>query len=165
MDARTLALTQLEIAKNFYDYALAGVDNALANEPSPGNVSSIARTYVHPWIALDFFMHTLAQGQPPIWATGGWAAKTGGPADPEDWTTPITLDLSAFAGYRAELIAATQRFMTTAPDDLLDKEVESPVGKMSVMALVAGVGMLHLGEHIGDIATLKGVRGIQGLPF
>ncbi|MFN0095336.1 MAG: DinB family protein [Dehalococcoidia bacterium] len=165
MDARSLALFQLDFAKDFYDYALGGVDDALANQASPGNLATIARIYVHPWIALDEFMHTLSQGQPRLWESGGWAAMTGGPADPEDWTTPIALRLDAFKEYRSAVIAAAQHFLTSAPDALLAKEVDTPLGRMPVMTLVAGVGMLHLGEHIGDIATLKGVRGIQGLPF
>lgn len=67
--------------------------------------------------------------------------------------------------YLAGLYSATESFLQTASDDVLAKEIETPLGKMPVMVMVGGLGLAHMAEHMGDISTIKGINGLKGLPF
>ena len=61
--------------------------------------------------------------------------------------------------------AATDDFLANATDEELNKEVDSPVGKQPFITFFANIALTHAAGHWGEIAALKGVQGLKGLPF
>lgn len=61
--------------------------------------------------------------------------------------------------------AATDAFLLEAPDDLLEKAMETPMGEQRAIDMLANVGVAHAASHWGEIAALRGVQGEKGLPF
>ncbi len=163
MHARTLALAQLGITRMILDSALADCPQTLVNSKPGGTVSTIGQILTHAVISYDTMVNGGGEGRQPLWNSGGWAAKTSGPADAAYGES--SLDLAAFKPYLAEVFASAEALLSSVPDEQLSGEVETPLGKMPYGVVVGGLGLLHLCEHVGDIATLKGMQGMKGLPF
>ena len=47
----------------------------------------------------------------------------------------------------------------------MEKEINGPAGKQPLITILANVGVTHGAGHWGEIAALKGVQGLKGLPF
>ena len=77
----------------------------------------------------------------------------------------LTVDLVAFREYAKAVAAATDDFLANATDQEMNKEVDSPVGKQPFITYFANLGLTHIAGHWGEIAALKGVQGLKGLPF
>jgi hypothetical protein len=61
---------------------------------------------------------------------------------------------------------ATDDFLAVATAADFQREVDSPLGtKVPVSQFLGAFGIVHLGLHSGEIAALKGVHGLKGLPF
>jgi hypothetical protein len=166
MDARTLATIQLGIVKGLYPMVLQGISAEDLSSKPGGTVSTIAQTYAHVVLSADWLLNEVAQGKELRWVREGWAAKTGGPKDQSDWGPLAAFDLAKFNQFADVILADVEEWYRSAPDAALMKMVDSPMGGQApAMALVGGLLNLHLAEHMGDIATIKGIRGATGMPF
>ena len=43
--------------------------------------------------------------------------------------------------------------------------MQGPVGESTVGCMIVNILATHFPQHIGEIAALKGVHGLKGLPF
>lgn len=165
MHARVLALAQLGIVKMIFEPLLADIPDDLVNKKQAGTVSPIGQTLCHAVISMDSFVNAMAQGKPTRYASGGWAAKTGGPAEGSHFDPAVNLNLGVFKDYLAAIYADVESFLKDASDEALDKEIDTPLGKMPAIAVVGALGLAHMAEHLGDVSTIKGINGLKGLPF
>jgi hypothetical protein len=137
----------------------------------PGSTAgSIASIYAHTVLAEDFILHQMLQNTEMVFAAGGWEAKTGvphtgRPMQTPEWAARVKMDLPAFQEYAGQIFAATDAWLASVGDDALEEKRQSPFGEQSVGFLVANLLGTHVPQHTGEIAALKGVQGLKGLPF
>ena len=171
MDPRPLILGALQLSHGILEQTMADVTPEMAAKRLPGaTIQSIATIYAHAVLDEDMMLHGMALGEAPLYATGGWAAKSGVPVPPtpmitEDWAKSIEMNLPAFKEFATSMQAKVVERIGKLTDAELAKEIDGPLGKMTVAGLLTGLFQYHIAGHTGEIAALKGVMGAKGLPF
>lgn len=165
----------VKLQLGFWHGALGGMmdecDDAVLHKMLPqATISSIASIYAHIVFAEDFINQGLLQGKPPEFHSGGWEAKTGVPmpGTPElnpEWAASLKMDLPAFREYAKAVHAATNSYLDNVSDADLLAKVQTPRGEQTREWVIANVLGTHVPQHAGEIAALKGVQGLKGLPF
>jgi hypothetical protein len=172
MDARELVRSQLQMTHRMLDQVLAGVTPEHLRAVPDGTINPIISIYAHLVTSEDRLVNLRALERPTVAASGGWAGRTGipdstepsQPADKGAWCANLNLDV--FREYAAAVFAATDDAIANASDAALAREVDmGPMGKRPAFYYIYGIALYHCGEHTGEIAALKGVHGLQGLPF
>jgi hypothetical protein len=88
------------------------------------------------------------------------------PAITPEWASALTMDLPRFQEYAEAVFAATDAYLADLPDAGLDRKIQGATG--GEYTLGWGIAILlgqHGAQHSGEIAALKGVQGLKGLPF
>ncbi|MGH9194436.1 MAG: DinB family protein [Acidimicrobiia bacterium] len=167
MQARELLLTQFKQAHSFLESTISDVtDEAVSLKIEGATISPIGPIYAHVVLAEDAIVNEIIRGTKTVLESKGWNEKLDVQKAPlfqqEGWEK-TRIDLPAFREYAAEVHAATIQFLESATDEELTKEV----GQRNVPAIqfLGLVGLLHVAEHWGEIAALKGATGSKGLPF
>jgi hypothetical protein len=137
----------------------------------PGStINPIAAIYVHAVYAEDSLVNRRIRGQTSMWERDGWQEKTGveiaGSSSDPNWAERLALDMARFKPYTDAVFAETEAYLSTLTDEEMQREIEtSAFGKQTVGQLLSGLTLHHVGLHTGEIATMKGVQGLKGLPF
>ncbi len=158
----------------FWHDALQGMADdcgpELLNEQLPGaTITSIASIYAHVVCAEDAFLQMRLRDLPSIYESEGWQARTGiafvgmPPALTPEWAKSVTMDLGTFRPYAQAVFAATDAYLEGLSDAELERKVQG--GEQTVEWYLAMILATHVPQHAGEIAALKGVRGLKGLPF
>lgn len=170
MDVRDLLLAQYNSAHEILDGVIAGCDDELLHYLAPGAANNpIGATFAHVFLTEDHIVNTVLRGGVTIFESDGWQARTGVPPQegirqPPGWSTSFQLDLDRFRPYADAVRESTRAFLTTATDADLDREVGTRM-KMPVAVFFGRVALGHISGHGGEIAALKGVAGLKGMPF
>jgi hypothetical protein len=141
------------------------------NKTLPGStLGSIASIYAHAVFAEDGIVNGMFQGKPLIYQSDGWEAKTGvkhpgGPMQSSDWASGVQMDLPKFQEYAKAVYANTDAYLANLADSELDRKVQGPIGETTIGWFLATILATHFPGHAGEIAALKGVQGMKGLPF
>lgn len=163
--------TQLDFWHGTIEQMMADCGGVLHKEIPGSTANSIAATYAHGVIAEDVIANVFLQGGQPLYHAGGWEAKTGvafpgvPPAMTPEWSAAIKMDLPAFQQYAKAVYAATDAYLAALPDADLDKTTQGPFGETTIGWMVSMLLATHPVGHAGEIAALKGVHGLKGLPF
>lgn len=170
MDSRALVRQQFGLAHNVLEQVLADVTAPVAASVPAGTIKPIAIVLAHVVSDEDFMVNGMAQGAPLLLSRDGWSERTGipvpgGPFMTDEWAANVKLDLDAFREYMKAVFAQTDAFLAEASDEQLAREVPGPLGTTSAFNLLATIGLYHCAEHTGEIAALKGVQELKGLPF
>jgi len=138
------------------------------NFPAPGTANTISATFVHLMNSEDHFIQEVLQGKPTVWKSRGWSEKTGiqkPPSIGEDWSDYKNrkIELQPLLEYMAEVWRATDAYLASVTPDDLDRRLvfagrERSVGDMLHLSIAQSY------SHAGEIAALKGIQGIKGLP-
>ena len=102
----------------------------------------------------------------PVFKNGGWEEKLGisnVALRQDEELASLTIDLEVFREYAKAVGTATDEFLANATDEQLEKKIG--VSQMPLIEILANIGVPHMAEHWGEIAALKGVQGLKGLPF
>ncbi len=169
MDARDLLRAQFAWIHQLLAGTMSDCSQETADHRGEGwAISPISAIYAHIAITQDGIVHGLVQGRPTLLESDGWDGKLGleaaGPRDASSWADK-RFDLATVRDYVAAVQAATDAFLLEAPDDLLEKAMETPMGEQRAIDMLANVGVAHVASHWGEIAALRGVQGEKGLPF
>ena len=134
-----------------------------------GTVESAGAILAHAIMSEDYFIQAMMQSKPLLYTSGGFDASlnlgTDRPVQTPEWAAKIKLDMATFTPYMQAVFAATDAYVAGLSEADLDREVQGPTGKQGLGTFLAGIGVFHLTEHLGEIAALKGVQGLKGLPF
>ena len=156
----------LDFAHRALADARNGTDEQLHFVPPSGS-HSIAWCLWHTARVEDLIINSRILKQPQIW-NETWARRTGLPVDglgvgqsDADAQKIHIADRAAFAEYQDSVWAATARFLDTATDADLEREVQSRTGTESVGEAISLHLLGHFNGHRGEINTL---RGMQGMP-
>lgn len=164
MNAGAYAKMQLEQAFNLLNMSADGLDDAQYNWAPDGTCNPIAKSHVHALTATDFFVLSAAKGGQMLWMDV--AAAAGLPAKAtEIWRYTGEIPQAAIKEYGQKVQKQAIDFAASLSDEDLDREVETQFfGKQSVAFLVHLAGV-HTAGHAGEIAAVKGMQGMKGLPF
>ena len=134
-----------------------------------GNVGSISAIYAHAVYDEDAMIAGAGRGD-LVWKSGGWQEATGladmSPMQTEEWAqSSPEYDFAAFREYAKAVYAAGDDYFAGLSDDDLVEEIDTFAGKMPRAQYLGTTCLWHVVNHQGEIAALKGVQGLKGLPF
>jgi hypothetical protein len=171
LDFKAYVERQLQFTHGTMEQVVADLGDAL-NAKLPGaTIGSPAAIYAHAVISEDFIVNGMAMGGAPLYVTGGWASKTGvplpaGPRQTDEWAASINMNLAPFREHAAAVYANTSKVVAEMSEAKAAEMIDTPFGsKQPRLEFVANLCVTHDWGHMGEIAALKGVKGMKGLPF
>ncbi len=169
MKAQELLRAQFEQAHQFMEMTIADCSQDTLDKKADGwTINSVGALYAHTVIAEDSLVNGMVRGTQPLLARDGWAEKLGvGDATP--FYGEKKVDLPAMREFAAAVAKETDEFLANASEDDLMKEIEMFGGqngqKAPAITFLANIVSTHITGHWGEIAALKGVQGLKGLPY
>lgn len=139
------------------------------NWAPPGTASPISAIFIHLLNAEDFFLQNIIQGKPLLWEESGWGDKTGvknRPGYGGNWDEfkQMTVSMEPVMAYQRVVHAATDAFLEKLTPGELERKVKFAGGERTVASILIQTACHSLG-HAGEIAILKGIQGVKGLPY
>lgn len=148
---------------------LADVPTGMLNErEGNGTAGSIGSIYAHIVLSQDNMMSRVL-GEPTLYESRGWNEKLGienpGVFQTPEWSAGVKVT-KQFDEYANEVFARTEAALATFTEEDLAKPMEGFGGQpVPAQVFIANIGLIHVNEHAGEIAALKGVHGLKGLGF
>ncbi|GIW08783.1 MAG: hypothetical protein KatS3mg060_3588 [Dehalococcoidia bacterium] len=139
-----------------------------ANWLPPGTANSIGLTYAHIVNIQDRYLNTFILGQPTIWEREGWGERLGLPDAmrmSREAASDQKIDPAAFRAYAERVFAETNAYLDRVDEAELAREVQGYRGPIAVSLVLGRLMAFHAVSHLGEIAALRGVQGLKGLPF
>ena len=152
------------------DDSMTGMTVEQFNSVPAGTANPISATFLHCLNSEDFFIQKIIQGQSRLWEAQGWAEKTAvtteTPTYGGNWEAfkHMTLALEPFLAYQQVVRAATDAYLARLTPAELECVVKFPGGDRSVGEMLILL-ITHTLCHAGEIAVLKGIQGVKGLPY
>lgn len=149
---------------------MADLDEAFANQVTGlGTLGSAGSIFAHMVFTEDAIISN-ARGARPIFEASGWDKRIGiqspGLRQSAEWAATAKLELPIFQEFAKEVFEATEKYVATLTASDMDREIAGLGGRQVKLGMmVATVGTIHISEHTGEIAAIKGIRGLKGLPF
>jgi hypothetical protein len=170
MNAQQAVRDQLNFWHGIGNSVLGDCGDTLNSNVANAKVGSISSIYAHMVFAEDNIVNGMFQGKAPLFVEGGWEAKTGvkspeGPMQNADWAAGVKMDLATFGEYAKAVFAQTDSYLANLSDADLERKVQGPIGETTVGWFLVNILATHYPQHMGEIAALKGVQGLKGLPF
>jgi hypothetical protein len=151
-------------------HVTSDVTDDQANHVPAGGHQNIAFSLWHYVRTEDNVVNFVVQRKPTVWLDGKWPEKFG--LDPKLQGTLFTddqarafriSDFAAFRGYMADVFKTTEDFVATLTDEESMRTVTvKPLGEMTVLQALSGVGMTHGYRHLGEIEFAKGLVAVKG---
>jgi hypothetical protein len=169
MDVKDYIQLQFAGARRTVDAVMGGTTDEQFNWAPPGMANSMRTTFVHMLGTEDGLLHGMLLGQPTVWDAQGWSEKVGLAALPIgghgwDEVKNATLALAPVLDYQQAVRAATDAYLATVTAEELDRKITFMGSERSVAEVLAMLGN-HTASHAGDMAAIKGIQGVKGLPF
>jgi hypothetical protein len=174
MDAVGLVRSQYQGAHGLLEATMKDVTPEQAHWAPPGIANPLGATYYHVVAAEDVLLNSRAWGKQPL-AAGDFAGRTGA-SEPaprpgpglDEWARRVRIDLPALRAYAKAVFANTDAALAALSPDDLEKPIDLSsfgMGQQPMHALVAGIVLQHINNHLGEISCLKGLQGAKGYPF
>jgi uncharacterized damage-inducible protein DinB len=169
MRTQDLLRAQYQQSNSILEQVIDDCDADTLRHEAGGTIGTIGSIYAHTVFDQDG-MFVGAGREPSIWATGGWAEKTGlgemSGRQTQEWAqTAHDMDLPALREYAREVYAATDAYLEGLSDEDLAEEIETFAGTQPRGQYLGTICLWHIANHQGEIAALKGAQGLKGLPF
>jgi hypothetical protein len=155
--------------RHMVDMTMKDITPELFNWAPPGTANTISAIFIHLMKTEDDFIHKIIQGKPSIWESSGWSEKTGvqnPPSIGEDWSgfKHRKIAIQPLLDYEVAVWAATDAYLATLTAGELDRKVKFARGERTVAEMLLLSASQSL-SHTGEIAALKGIQGVKGLPI
>lgn len=176
MNAIEALREQLAVAHWAFEATIEGVTPEHFRWQPAGTANSIADNYLHSVCGEDEIVHGMLQGKPTL-ASTSWEGRTGlsstppgahGSAGWADWVHDVQVDLPALREYAQAVYAATDQYFAGLSEADLNRTFDMNaygLGTQTLNWVLFTFIISHLADHMGEIAVLKGVQGLKGLPF
>lgn len=164
MDAITYVKGQLEQAFGIMNVSAAGMTDEQYNFNAGGTCNTPAKSHVHAASSIDFFINLIIGQGKTHWDA---VAKAHGlPESPlAIWQHEAPIPFAPIDQYSKDVQNAALEVVSKLTADDLDREFETNfIGKKSGSFLLQ-LTCVHVTGHGGDIAAIKGMQGLKGLPF
>lgn len=170
MNAQETVRQQLSFWHGVGGQVLGDCGEALNRPVENAKVGTISSIYAHAVFGEDGIVNGMFQNKPLLYMEGGWEPKVrirhpGGPMQTEDWAAGVKMDYASFQQYANAVFAQTDAYLAALPDADMDRKIQGPAGETTIGWMVVNIFATHFPQHLGEIAALKGVHGIKGLPF
>ena len=166
MDERQLLIEELTDGHRMVGAALSDLSSEVAEWQPGGTANSIASLLAHTIVGEDRVVNQMFGAGELLFQSGDWAAKTGIPAEnSEIWQPGWSLNIEAFDAYRGEVQQSMDAFMADLDPATLDDEIEafgSPRRRGWMLRVEVSN---HILSHLGEVSTLRGMKGLAGLPI
>lgn len=167
MDTKEFIRRQIEAAWRTSDEVVANLADDALNWTPPGSANTISATLAHILGGEDTFIQAILQGKPRIWETQNWGEKFGVEATPAPKThweeyRGRAFSVGLFKDYQQVVRAATRSYLERLSEAELDRKIFF-AGSERTVAWMLILLVIHIVEHSGEIAALKGIQGVQGL--
>ena len=169
MDTVVYIQKQFASAKRQFDGVMQDTTEEQINWAPQGTANAIGVTLVHMAGTLDNAFQNVLQGKPLLWESGGWGEKlglSGLPGRVHGWEEIKSkhLALEPVLEYAVLVLKQADEYLAGLAAPELDRVVtvygnERPAADLFIIQLS------HLLGHTGEIAALKGMQGVKGLPF
>lgn len=170
IDARTLLRNQFRVAHDVFNQVLDDIPAEMIEAPvaAEGNIAPVGAIIFHMLLGEDYFVQSMAKGGTPLSAEFlpriGMPFPEGGTLQAS--TAPhVAQHLPEFRQYAKDVFAATDAALASMSEEDLSREIDGFTGRTTVVNFLGEIGLNHLIGHTSEIAALKGVRGLKGLPF
>lgn len=134
----------------------------------PGTSNSVRAALIHLIATEDYYVQKIVLGAARVWDREGWADKIGLSAPPSasrgwDEIHAAKLELAPVLAYDQSVRAASAAYVDTLTPAELDRlvhlyERERPVAEVLIRLFI------HSAVHAGEIAAIRGLQGVKGLP-
>jgi hypothetical protein len=172
MKAQALIRQQLSGAHDILEQVIADCSQATLDRAYPGaTITNIGSIYAHIIFAEDGIVQGMLDKKAPLYQSQGWGARLNVKMSPNAmldpaWAREVRLDLASFREYAKTVYAATDAYVARLGDADLERRVDTGfIGEQTTAFVLTNVCVWHVGEHTGEIAALKGIQGLKGLPF
>ena len=164
MDAVTYAKKGLVQSFGLFNTIADGMTGEQYNMNPAGTANSVAKSHVHAMTAVDFFLNGTLKGGQMLWPA--FAQANGLPDNPtEIWGYTGAIPLAAMKEYGASVQKSVLEYISTLTDADLDRELDTPFFGKQTAAFLIQLADMHTMGHGGDMAAVKGLQGLKGLPF
>ncbi len=168
MNTKEYLYKQIQSMTQLQDAALDDLtDEQLIFYPG-GTISPIGVIWLHMVFSEDSFIAILMK-KPTTWDSGGWKERFNlekAPDFGEDWSIyrDAKMTVAILKSYTRAVRKETNTCLEATSAETLDESVKfftDSDPKADVWVLLSQHSLLHSGE----IAALKGIQGVKGLPF
>lgn len=169
MEAPEYVRKQIAASRRLSEGALQDMSEEQFNWIPPGMANSIKASLIHLLSSEDASVQRVLQGKPPLWEAEGWNERIGlsvRPGRDKGWDEikEKTLPLAPVLEYAEAVRAATDAYLERLTPEELERKVEFFFGDSRVADVLA-ILAAHATGHSGEIAALRGIQGVKGLPF
>jgi hypothetical protein len=169
MDVRTYVQQQLANAHRQVDEVMKDITEDQFNWLPPGLLNPISAIYIHVVAGEDFFIQAILQGKTRCWESQGWGAKIGIQLPPQpghnwDECRCTRLAVAPVLEYQKCIRSSSDAYLAGLTPEELDRRVDF-VGRIVPVADILNTLVDHIASHTGEMAALKGMQGVKGLPF
>jgi hypothetical protein len=153
------------------EQVIGGLTDDQAHWAPPGTMNTIAATYAHVVGSEDVFVQETMQRRATL-ERGDWLGRDGislpvprRGADWFAWSRRVRVDLPGARAYAAAVYAASDAYLGGLDPAALARPPDVPLpGGQTLSWLVNNLLVQHAALHSGEIAALRGLQGLQGLP-
>lgn len=171
VDTIAIVRSNLTDAHWLIERVVDGINDDQLHWPPPGTANTIAATYAHVIASEDMFVQETLQKQKPL-CDGDWSGRTGislpAPRRGSEWfawSRRVRVDLASARSYAAAVYAATEDYVSHLDPEQLARLPDVPLpGQQTLNWLINNFVVQHAALHSGEIAVLRGLQGMQGLP-
>ncbi len=170
MDTLDSLIAEAERSHSLVERIVADLPAAAIFWRPAATANSIGAAYLHSIFARDHNLLRVIQEMPPLWQSE-WSQRLGGPPDVRaaaKWAalSEFRYELAAARGYAQAVHQALLAYLRAADAAELARVVDAgPLGKQTIAYVINAEFLWHTNFHGGEIACLKGLQGLKGLPF
>ena len=164
--------SQLTGSHDILEQTIADCSQATLDKNFPGaTITNIGSIYAHVIFSEDMIIQGMLRHTAPVYQSGGWAGRLNvampkSPMMDPTWGREVRMNLPPFREYAKAVYAATDAYVAGCSDAELGRKVDTGfVGEQTVAFILGNIAAWHVSEHNGEIAALKGLQGLKGLPF
>ena len=169
MEVNDLLRQQFKECNEWLGATMRGVTPDQAHWKPAGTGNPLGATYVHILLTQDEVANEAIKGGAPL-STTTWTGKVGiselPPAEEvtawAQWARLVQVDLDALNAYGQAVQTSVDQLLISLTDTELGRTVVTPFGSSTVQSLVNRAIIGHTYSHTGEIASLKGLQGVQG---
>jgi hypothetical protein len=170
-DALAMVRSNLSDAHWVLEHVVEGLTDEQLHWAPPGTANTIAATYAHAVAAEDLFVQATLLGGRPL-GEGAWSGRDGislpvprREADWLVWSRHVRVDLPAARLFAAAVYAGSDAYLAGLDPGALERAPSVPIpGGRTLGWLLNNLLVQHAALHAGEIAALRGLQGLQGLP-
>jgi len=168
MDAKEYIVRQIRWMRRQIDATILGTTAAQYSWTPPGELNPIGVVFLHLLVSEDGYIQDVILGKPRLWESENWQERIGAsaPARGQGWEQARGENhaLESAFEYQNVVRAETDAYLEQLTAEELDRRVMFIGGERRVADVLVSLVVHGLG-HAGEIAALKGMQGIKGLPF